>query len=66
MVDGGRCPLTARQNPMPEEPPENVIAYEDRKPGDHGRPLRGQRMRRRFVTRGGELVEVEQVIRETR
>ena len=60
-----QCPV-GRRNPMPEEAPENVIAYEDRKPGDHGRPLRQQRTRRHFVTRGGELVEVEQVMRETR
>jgi hypothetical protein len=51
------------QNPMPAEPPENVIAYGERTPGEHGRP---PRIRRRFVTRGGELVEVESVERETR
>jgi hypothetical protein len=52
-----------RPNPMPAEPPENVIAYGDRTPGEHGRP---PRTRRRFVTRGGDLVEVESVVRETR
>jgi hypothetical protein len=52
-----------RPNPMPAEPPENVIAYGDRTPGEHGRP---PRTRRRFVTRGGELVEIESVVRETR
>jgi hypothetical protein len=58
-------PLRSTPNPMPAEPPENVIAYGDRIPGEHGRPRR-QRTRR-FVTRGGELVEVSAApARETR
>ena len=45
---------------MPEKPPENVIAYGIRD------QVKRRGVRRRFVTRGGELVEIEQVVKETR
>jgi hypothetical protein len=45
---------------MPKKPPENVIAY-----GIRG-PAKRRGILRRFVRRGDKLVEVEQVVRETR